>query len=294
MNIFSKEWIGAARVKTLPAAFSPVLIGAALAFAHSQFSLVITMVALFCALLIQIGTNFANDYYDFVKGADTTDRVGFVRSTASGVIQPGTMLSAAWIVMGLAFVSGLYLVWHGGMVILLIGILSIGFGIIYTGGPFPLAYNGLGDLFVFIFFGFVAVTGTYYVNTLEFNMQAFWASISAGSLTTSILVVNNLRDTITDKTAGKKTLGVRFGDKFLKIEFLILMALAYAIPPHFHFQEGFGQMVMLPLLLIPVAGFLVFRLWAIQNKSELNSLLGQTAIHLLLFSILFAVGIIIG
>jgi 1,4-dihydroxy-2-naphthoate polyprenyltransferase len=294
MNSTINAWFQAARLRTLPAAFAPVLIGASLAYSISNFSLIITLTALLCAILIQIGTNFANDYYDFIKGADTPDRVGFVRATASGIIQPGAMKRATWITMALAFGTGLYLVWHGGWIVLLIGILSIIFGILYTGGPFPLAYNGLGDLFVFIFFGFVAVTGTYYVNTLEFDLLTIWASIAAGALTTSILVVNNLRDTATDRIAGKKTLGVRFGDRFLKMEYVVLMALAFAIPPHFRYQEGFSLPVLMPMLLLPVAVYLCYTVWTNKDKPRLNNVLGQTAALLLLFSILFAAGLILG
>jgi 1,4-dihydroxy-2-naphthoate polyprenyltransferase len=294
MNITIKAWIEAARLRTLPAAFSPVLIGASLAYADMRFSFTITIIILICALLIQIGTNFANDYYDFVKGADNSDRVGFTRATASGIIKPGTMRFAAWITMALAFFTGLYLVWHGGWIILVIGILSILFGIAYTGGPFPLAYNGLGDVFVFLFFGFAAVMGTYYLNTLEFSMAAFWASLAAGALTTCILIVNNLRDSITDKKYGKNTLGVRFGDRFLKIEYLLLMVLAFSVPPHFMYREGFDLPVMMPMLLLPFAAFLIYRIWTIIEKPKLNKVLAQTAAILLLFSILFAAGIILG
>lgn len=292
MNNNTKAWIEAARLRTLPAAFAPVLIGASVAYADSQLNLTITFIALVCALLIQIGTNFANDYYDFKKGADTSERIGFTRASASGLILPEIMRNATWLTMALAFITGLYLVYTAGWIILVIGVLSILFGIAYTGGPYPLAYNGLGDIFVFIFFGFVAVIGTYYINTLEFSNDAFWASIAAGALTTSILVVNNLRDTDSDRKVGKNTLGVKFGDRFLKFEYLILMIMAYAIPPHFRFQEGYGNIVLLPMLLLPLAAFLSFRIWSNSNKSDLNKLLGQTAAHLLLFSILFATGII--
>ena len=294
MNTTTKAWIEAARLRTLPAAFAPVLIGASLAFADSEFRLLITIIALLCALLIQIGTNFANDYYDFKKGADTPERIGFVRATASGIIKPETMRNATWLTMALAFVTGLYLVYMAGWIILVIGVFSILFGIAYTGGPYPLAYNGLGDIFVFIFFGFVAVAGTYYVNTLEFSSESIWASLAAGALTTSILVVNNLRDTESDKKTGKKTLGVMFGDRFLKYEYVFLMALAFAIPPHFRFRLGYENIVLLPMLLLPFTLYLSYKIWTNSSKPELNRLLGQTAIHLLLFSILFAAGIISG
>jgi 1,4-dihydroxy-2-naphthoate polyprenyltransferase len=294
MNKNLTAWVEAARLRTLPAAFSPVLIGAALACSDSGFSLLITTLAVTCALLIQIGTNFANDYYDFLKGADTAERVGFSRATSAGLIKPQTMRNATWLVMGLAFFTGLYLVWVGGWVILAIGILSIMFGIAYTGGPYPLAYNGLGDLFVFLFFGFVAVMGTYYVNTLTLSAETFWASLAMGALTTSILVVNNLRDTTTDRVVGKRTLGIIFGDRFLKIEYLFLLALAFAIPPHFRFRLDYGDIVLLPMLMLPLAIVLALKVWRNSEKKKLNKVLAQTAGLLLLFSILFAAGIITG
>lgn len=168
-----KIWVEAARPKTLAAAFVPVLVGATIAYQHELINWMATTVALICAFLIQIGTNFANDYFDFVKGADTEERIGFERATAKGLISPKTMLNATFICMALAFVFGLYLVWIGGTVVLIIGLLSLLFGVLYTGGPFPLGYNGLGDLFVFIFFGIVAVMTTYYVNALAWSMDTF-------------------------------------------------------------------------------------------------------------------------
>jgi 1,4-dihydroxy-2-naphthoate octaprenyltransferase len=161
-----KTWIEAARPQTLAAAFVPVAVGASLAVHDQRFDWAPTVVALLCAFLIQIGTNFANDYFDFIKGADNDDRIGFERATALGLISTEQMKRATMLTMGLAFLLGLYLVWHAGWVILVLGIASLIFGVLYTGGPFPLAYNGLGDVFVFIFFGIVAVMGTYYVNAL--------------------------------------------------------------------------------------------------------------------------------
>ncbi|HCI71960.1 MAG TPA: 1,4-dihydroxy-2-naphthoate octaprenyltransferase, partial [Balneola sp.] len=200
-----KIWVEAARPKTLAAAFVPVLIGATIAFQDNLINWTATSVALLCAFLIQIGTNFANDYFDFVKGADTDERIGFERATSKGLISPKSMLNATILSMCLAFIFGLYLVWIGGTVVLAIGLLSLLFGVLYTGGPFPLGYNGLGDVFVFIFFGIVAVMTTYYVNALEWSIDSFWASLAVGALCTNILVVNNLRDVDQDKKAGKKT-----------------------------------------------------------------------------------------
>ncbi len=287
-------WLEAARPKTLAAAFVPVLIGGSLAYGHDSFLVLPTTIALICALLIQVGTNFANDYYDFKKGADTDSRLGFTRATASGLVAPETMFRATVLTMALAFVLGLWLVWHGGIPILIIGILSILFGIAYTGGPFPLGYNGLGDLFVFLFFGFVAVMGTYYLNAFEWSAQAFWASIAVGALCTNILVINNLRDIDEDRTTGKRTLGVLFGEKALKAEYAIMLMLAFAIPPHFWIQEGYSLMVMLPMVLLLPAAVLMRSVIAETDKRKLNQTLEHTAQFMAVFGLLFAAGLAAG
>ncbi len=269
------------------------MVGAALAWNDGLFRLDTTAVALFCAIAIQIGTNFANDYFDFIKGADTDERIGFQRATATGLISPRAMLTATIITMSIAFLAGLYLVWVGGFVILIIGILSLLFGILYTGGPFPLGYNGLGDLFVFIFFGFVAVMGTYYVNALEWSMISFWASIPVGALAVNILVINNLRDINQDKIAGKNTLGVIFGETALKIEYILMALISYPVLFYFYSLDGFSPWIFLPLLTLP---FLLIILYDIQNhsnKSELNQTLEQTAQFMILFGVLFSAGIVI-
>lgn len=287
-------WLYAARPKTLIAAIVPVTIGASLAFAHESLLWIPTLVALFCALLIQIGTNFANDYFDFIKGSDREDRIGFERMTSKGLISAQSMKNATIITMALAFLAGMYLVWHGGWIILLIGVLSILFGVAYTGGPFPLGYNGLGDIFVFIFFGFIAVMGTYYVNTFEWGMESFWASLAVGALCVNILVVNNLRDSEADRLSGKKTLGVLFGDNALKFEYLVMIMLAYAIPPHFLVQEGYNAIILLPFLILPLAIKLVITIFRTDEKIKLNRTLEQTAQFMFLFGILFAIGILFG
>jgi 1,4-dihydroxy-2-naphthoate polyprenyltransferase len=286
-------WILAARPKTLSAALVPVLTGSAIALNDGVFDLIPAFVALFCALLIQIGTNFANDYYDFRKGTDNEKRIGFKRAVSSGLIRPEIMLRATWLIMGLAFVSGLYLVWHAGWIVLLIGVLSLICGIAYTGGPFPLGYNGLGDLFVFIFFGFVAVMTTYFVQALEWSEVTFWASLAVGALAVNILVINNLRDSDTDRLTGKRTLGVLFGDRVLRLEYTLLCALALAIPPHFFAVEGYSGWVLLPMLTIPWMGWLVRKVWLTRDKKELNSVLESTAALMAVFGLLFSLGIAI-
>lgn len=286
-------WVEAARPKTLAAAFTPVLVGASIAWNDDFFSTSSTLLALLCAFLIQIGTNFANDYFDFVKGADTDERIGFKRATATGLIKPKAMLNATILSMVLAFFFGLYLVWISGWVVLLIGILSLLFGILYTGGPFPLGYNGLGDIFVFLFFGIVAVMTTYYVNALEWSEASFWASLAVGALCTNILVINNLRDVVQDAKAGKKTLGVLFGDTALKCEYSIMLLLAYAIPPHFYFKLGYSEWVFLPFLILPLAFLHTKKVWEETHKPNLNTVLEQTAKFMALFGILFALGIVL-
>lgn len=286
-------WIEAARPQTLAAALVPVMIGASLAYKSHVLNWTVTAIALICALLIQVGTNFANDYFDFVKGSDTEDRIGFRRATAAGLVSPKEMKLATFITMMAAFLFGLYLVWIGGWVVLLIGLLSLLFGVLYTGGPFPLGYNGLGDLFVFIFFGLVAVMTTYYVNALEWSEASFWASLAVGALCTNILVVNNLRDVEQDKVSGKKTLGVLFGERALKFEYVLMIALAFAIPPHFFVQLNYNAWILLPFVTLPLASYYIFIIWTESDKTRFNSLLERTAQYMVLFGVLFSIGILL-
>ena len=213
MNIsnYLQVWLSAIRPKTLGAAVSPILIGTTMAFADGKGHALAALAALLGALLIQIGTNFSNDYYDYIKGADTEERLGPVRVTQSGQVRPKTMLRNFVMVFGLATLVGIYLVFRGGWPVVIIGILSIASGILYTGGPWPLGYLGLGDLFVLIFFGPVAVAGTFYVQALEITPVVIFAGLGPGLLATALLAVNNLRDEPTDKKVGKLTLAVRFG-----------------------------------------------------------------------------------
>lgn len=288
-----KIWVEAARPKTLAAAFVPVLIGATIAYQDELINWTATSIALICAFLIQIGTNFANDYFDFVKGADTDERIGFERATSKGLISPQTMLKATIICMALAFVFGLYLVWVGGAAVLIIGLLSLLFGVLYTGGPFPLGYNGLGDIFVFIFFGIVAVMTTYYVNALAWSVDTFWASLAIGALCTNILVVNNLRDIEQDTKAGKRTLGVLFGETILKVEYSIMLLLAFSIPPHFYFQLEYSTWVFLPFLVSPMGLIHAKTIWTETEKRNLNQQLEKTARFMTLFGVLFSIGMIL-
>lgn len=288
-----KIWVEAARPKTLSAAFVPVLVGASIAYQDELFNWMATAVALLCAFLIQIGTNFANDYFDFVKGADTDERIGFERATSAGLISPKAMLNATIISMALAFVFGLYLVWIGGITVLIIGLLSLLFGVLYTGGPYPLGYNGLGDVFVFIFFGVVAVMTTYFVNTLSWSIDTFWASLAVGALCTNILVVNNLRDVEQDKKAGKRTLGVLFGERMLKIEYTVMLLIAFAVPPHFYFKLDYSVWIFFPFVILPVAILNATKIWTETEKKNLNEQLEKTAKFMAIFGLLFSIGIII-
>lgn len=288
-----KIWVDASRPKTLAAAFTPVCVGAAIAYHHQLLEWDATLVALACAFLIQIGTNFANDYFDFKKGADTDERIGFQRATSSGLVTPKQMLNATIYAMSLAFLLGLYLVWVGGWTVLVIGLLSLLFGILYTGGPYPLGYNGLGDIFVFVFFGIVAVMTTYYVNALSWSEETFWASLAIGALCTNILVINNLRDVEQDKVAGKRTLGVLFGDITLKWEYTLMALLAFAIPPHFYFQLSYSAYIFIPFISLPLIIKLVRTVWVEEDKKELNPVLEQTAKYMAIFGILFSIGIVL-
>lgn len=221
-------WFNAARPRTLPAAVAPVLVGTSVAWqqAGQLPRLGGFIAAMVASILIQIGTNLANDYSDARRGTDSTDRLGPVRITAAGLATPSRVLWAAWIAFGLAILAGLYLVWLAGPVILLIGVLSITAGTLYTGGPKPYGYSGLGEVFVFLFFGLVAVNGSYFVQTEGLDWGAFGLSITVGLLATAILVVNNIRDIDSDRRAGKMTLAARFGRQWTRGFFRAVMTLS--------------------------------------------------------------------
>ncbi|WP_044185337.1 1,4-dihydroxy-2-naphthoate polyprenyltransferase [Hyalangium minutum] len=285
-----KTWIMAIRPKTLTAALVPVAVGTGLAFGAGVGRWLPALAALLGALLIQIGTNLTNDYYDFKKGADTEERLGPVRVTQSGLISPRTVLASAIGCFGLAILTGIYLVWIGGWPIVAIGLTSVLCGYAYTGGPLPLAYHGLGDIFVFVFFGLVAVTGTYYVQALTVSPAAWWAAVPVGALGTALLVVNNLRDAHTDVKANKRTLVVRLGTGAGKAEYLVLLAASFATP-FILFGLGLASAwVFLALLSVPLAvGPLKLVLKA--QGAALNAALGGTARLQLVFGLLFAVGL---
>lgn len=286
-------WVLAARPKTLPAAAAPVIVGAAVATGESQFLLCPALAALAGALLLQVGANFANDVFDFKRGADTTARLGPTRVTQAGLLPPEHVMLGMWAVFGLATLVGLYLVWVGGWPIVAIGLFSIAAAIAYTGGPFPLGYNGLGDVFVFIFFGVIAVCGTYYVQAGTVSTAAIWASVPIGLLATNILVVNNLRDIDTDRAAGKKTLAVRFGAAGAQLEYNLFVAISYLVPPLMWLFGVTSPWVMLALLSMPLVPPLIRRIHTEQGR-PLNQALADTARLELVYSVLFSIGLAIG
>lgn len=287
---FLEIWIGAARPRTLPAAVAPVLVGTALAWHDGRLIGAAAALCLLFALLVQIGTNFANDYFDFVKGADTAARVGPRRAVAAGLVSPATMKRAMILTFVAAFAAGLGLLLWGGPWILVIGVTSILCGIAYTGGPYPLAYHGLGDVFVFIFFGLVAVCGTYFVQAGTVTLDALLAGTAIGVLSANILVVNNYRDVETDAAAGKRTLVVRLGRKAARVQFGGSLLLAAAVPVVLVAGRSFALWCLLPLALAPLAWSHVRRLRESKTPLELIQLLGDTGKLLALYALLFAVG----
>ncbi|MFA9518050.1 1,4-dihydroxy-2-naphthoate polyprenyltransferase [Halopenitus sp. H-Gu1] len=302
----ARAWVLAARPQTLPAAAAPVIVGVGLAYHDGAFAPRPALAAFVGAALIQIGTNFANDYYDAVRGADTPDREGFTRVTATGIIEPPAVKRAMWLVFALAVLVGTYLVAVGGVPIVLVGLASITAGIAYTGGPYPLGYHGLGDLFVFVFFGIVAVTGTYYVQAAALfasgfpvwippgtlTIEALIASLPVAALSTNVLVVNNVRDREEDATTGKRTLAVRFGYRFSRLQFLALTTLAYVVPVWFAVvPDGYGPSVLAPLVTVPLAASLVRTVWTETSGEVLNPALERTGQLLAAHAVLFAIGL---
>lgn len=289
-----QAWILAARPKTLPAALSPVIVGTALAVADDGSAWLPALAAALGALLLQILSNFANDYSDFFRGADTPDRLGPVRVTSAGLISPADLRKGIVVVIALAALVGLYLIWVGGWPILVIGVTAILAALAYTGGPFPFGYYGLGELFVFLFFGVAAVCGTYYVQTLTVTPAVVSASAAVGVLVTAILVVNNYRDIETDHRAGKRTMAVRLGRHGAQIEFAVLLVIAYLMTLVLWLAMDAGAWVLLSWLTAPLAIQLVRTLGIATDGPTLNRTLAGTARLGLLFSLLLAAGIILG
>lgn len=292
-DISTKQaWLMATRPKTLPAALAPVLVGTAQAWADNGFHFLAAVAAMAGSILLQIGVNLANDYFDFVKGIDTKERVGPVRVTQSGLIRPEIVRLVMILVFALAALIGIYLIFRGGVPILIIGLASILAALGYSGGPFPFASRGLGDLFVFIFFGLVAVCGTYYVQTLQMTWPAFAHAIPIGFLITAILVVNNLRDIETDEKSGKRTLSVIIGPEKSRQEYLLLILFSYILPVLLCLKGYASPWVFLVFLSFPMA---VSRIANIYRSSggQLNDALAATAKLTIVFSILLSIALVI-
>ncbi len=292
MNILKnfKNWEIAVRPKTLGTAIAPVLIGTAMAFSEDKGHIGAALASLLCALLIQIGTNFSNDYYDFIKGADTDERLGPIRAVQSGSVTPEMMLRNFIFVFVMAFFIGIYLVYRGGWPIVIIGILSITSGILYTAGPFPLAYIGLGDLFVLFFFGPVAVGGTFYVQTLEISEVVIIAGLGPGFLATALLAVNNLRDESTDKKVGKKTLAVRLGSRFVRIEYVVAIVISLIIPFILVFWTNSHWLICLSVLILIPGREPIRDIATGLTGMELNQTLASTGKLTIIYSLLFSFG----
>jgi 1,4-dihydroxy-2-naphthoate octaprenyltransferase len=300
----ARVWLMAARPQTLPAAAAPVVVGTGLASHDGVFAPLPALLALVGAALIQVGTNFANDYYDAVRGADAPDREGFTRVTAGGLVAPERVKAAMWAVFALAILVGVGLVAVGGLPVVAIGLASVAAGIAYTGGPYPLGYHGLGDLFVFVFFGLVAVAGTYYVQAAAvvgglfpqwlppgtLTAAAVAAGVPIGALSTNILVVNNVRDIEEDRRAGKRTLAVRFGYGPSRAQYAILVGIAYLAPFWFLARPAFGPAVLLPLLTLPYAALVARTVLTETGGDALNPALERTGKLLAGYALLLGAG----
>jgi 1,4-dihydroxy-2-naphthoate octaprenyltransferase len=288
-----RAWLLATRPKTLPAALSPVIVGAAAAAGDGVFAALPALAALAGALLLQIGVNLANDYFDFHSGIDTAERKGPLRVTQSGLIPPGQVRLAMAAALAAAALVGVYLVARGGLPILAVGVASILAALAYSGGPWPLASKGVADLFVFVFFGPVAVCGTYFVQAGALTPAPAAAAIGPGLLITAILVVNNLRDIETDARAGKRTLAVRLGARGALAEYVLLLVGAFLAPPMLLAGGVRGAAILLPLLSVPLATPLVRTLATRREDGPaMNAALAGTARLTLVYCLLLAVGLL--
>jgi 1,4-dihydroxy-2-naphthoate polyprenyltransferase len=286
-----KLWFVAARPRTLPAAIAPVLVGTSLAASEDVFKPLRFVCALIGSIFIQIGTNLANDYSDARRGADTEDRLGPVRVTAGGLVPPRRVLIWTYVAFGIAVLAGVYLIAVAGWELLAVGVASIVAGVLYTGGPKPYGYEGLGELFVFLFFGIVAVVGSYFVQTEDLERAAFDLAVPVGLLASAILVVNNVRDIDTDRRAGKRTLAVRVGREKARRLFTLMIAFAYIALIGIVFE--LSAWVLLPLLTIPLAVPLVRTVNTRTDGASLNGALADTGRLLAVFSLLLSVGVLV-
>lgn len=283
-------WIAAIRPKPLIAGAAPVVLGSALAFHHGVMDVMSAVLALVCALCIQIVSNFINDLEDFKRGADE-QRVGPMRMVASGLITPASMKRAAWLVAGMAFVLGQPLVFRAGWPVLVIGVICLIAAWMYTGGPYPFAYHGLGDVAAFVFFGVLAVMGTYYVHSGTWSLDAFVVSIAPGCLAANILGVNNLRDIPTDARVGKRTIAVRIGATRARILYTVLTLVAI-LAPSFILGPSMGAWIYLPMASLPLGILMTVLVWR-RSGTELNPVLGGTAGLYVVYTVMMAVALVL-
>jgi 1,4-dihydroxy-2-naphthoate polyprenyltransferase len=285
-------WLVAARPRTLPAAVAPVLVGTALASSEGVFRPLAFVAALVGSVFIQIGTNLSNDYSDARRGADTDDRLGPVRVTSGGLMPPRRVLVGTWIAFGVAVAAGAYLVAVAGWELVLVGAVSILAGVLYTGGPRPYGYEGLGELFVFLFFGVVAVAGSYFVQTERLEWEAFALSVPVGLLAAAILIVNNVRDIDTDRRAGKRTLAVKLGRPAVRRLFVAVLAVAFLSPVAIWLAGGLSAWILISLAAAPLAVPLARTVLTRADGPSLNAVLGRAGALLALFSLLLAAGVL--
>ncbi len=283
-------WIQAARPKTLGAAVAPVLVGTAMAWGAGEADVVVAVLTLLSAMFIQIGVNYHNDYHDFLKGTDTEERVGPQRVTQAGLVKPVTMRNATIMVFGLAVAAGTYLMWRGGWPIVAVGVASILSALWYTGGRYSLAYMGAADLFVLVFFGPVAVGGTYYVQALSLPWEVVVAGVGPGLLAVAILLINNIRDVKGDRNNRKRTLVVRMGRKAGVAFYGFCVAAAGGLPVGLYLATGAHPWAMLTMLTVPLGIPPLRTLSVTTDPEELNPLLGATGRLLVLWALLFSVG----
>ncbi len=286
-----RAWIAAIRPKTLPAGILPVMVGSAAAYHDNGFAVIPALIALVCAILIQILTNFINEIYDFRKGADTAERLGPLRTVANGIISESMMMKASILVATVTFALGLWLVWIAGWAILLIGLLSLLMAWAYTGGPYPLAYKGLGEIFVILFFGIAAVMGTYYAQTGYWSYDTLFLALPLGLLSSNLLSINNIRDRETDSKAQKRTIATRIGRKNAELVLDMQTLLSYVFPIILSFR-GYSYPILLPLLTLPIA---VIMLKSVKSRDgrELNISLQDSAKLLVIFGLVLTIGVLL-
>ena len=282
----------AARPRTLPAAVAPVLVGTSLAIRDGTFHPIAFIAALLGAILIQIGTNLSNDYSDARRGADSDERIGPVRVTAGGLVPPRQVLIATYLTFGAAVLCGAYLIAVAGWALLAVGAASILAGVLYTGGPRPYGYEGLGEVFVFLFFGVVAVTGSYFVQRRGLPWQAFVLAVPVGLLIAAILVVNNARDIDTDRRAGKRTLAVRLGRERTRVLFMAMIAVAFVTSWVPWFAGALSPWLFVTAAAAPLAIGVVQTVRTHADGPSLNDALARTAKLALVFCLLLCAGVL--